>query len=363
MPLNFLKKFAGSKTVIGVDIGTASLKIVEMKSGEGKPIFVNYGYLQSLDYLDRANAAFQTSTLNINEEAIAGHIKSLLKFSGMDTGGAVYASLPAFDSFSTLIEVPSISDKEIAESIGYQARQYIPVPLEESTLDWTKVGERVDVDGNKKTQIFLIAIPNEVIKRYQKIFKLAGLNLVSLEVENVSLARSLTMGANTPTLVMDIGSRSTSFAIAENGFLRFAGQTDFAGGSLTQAVSTALNVAVRRAEDLKRQKGLRSSPGGGPYELFTIIQPLLDVIINEGVRIKNNYEGSYKSKIKSVILSGGGANLIGIENYISKELGIPAVKANPFKNLDYPRTMDPFIGEIGPIMSVAVGLALKDVRS
>jgi len=361
--LNFLKKLVGPKTVIGVDIGTASLKIVEMKVGDAKPVFLNYGYLESLDYLDRANAAFQTSTLNINEEAIAGYIKSLLKFSGIDERGEIYASLPAFDSFSTLIEVPTISDKEIAESIGYQARQYIPVPLDESTLDWTKVGERVDEDGNKKTQIFLIAIPNVVIKRYQKIFKLAGLNLVSLEVENVSLARSLTMGAKDPTLIMDIGSRSTSFAIAENGFLRFAGQTDFAGGSLTQVVSTALNVAVRRAEDLKRQKGLKSAPGGGPYELFTIIQPLLDVIINEGIRIKNNYENSYKSKIKSVILSGGGANLLGIENYISKELSIPVAKANPFKNLDYPRTMDPFINEIGPIMSVAVGLGLKSAAS
>ncbi len=328
---------------------------VIQKQNNAKPNFLNYGYLESFEYLERSNAAFQTSTLRLGEQEIAGYLKALMKESNLEKYPVV-ASLPSFSTFTTLLEVPTISDSEIAQSIALQARQYIPIPIEDSILDWIKVGERIEEDGTKKTQLFLISVPKEVVAKYQRIFKLAGLELKYLEVEGLSLARALTSASTPPTLIIDIGSRSSVMIVAEDGLPKFINQTDFAGGSLTAAIATGLGLASRRAEEIKRRRGLTSS--GGEYELFTVLQPLLDVIVNESLRVKKNYENTYKSTIKRVVLTGGGANLPGIDKYFTKELGLPASKARPFDLVSYPESMQSFVEELGPFFSVAIGLGL-----
>ncbi len=351
------KNIFSSNTYLTIDIGTASLKMAVIKKDDkSKPQFLNYGYLESFEYLERSNAAFQTSTLRLGEQDIAGYIKALMKESNLEKH-PVIASLPSFSTFTTLLEVPTISDSEIAQSIALQARQYIPIPIEDAILDWIKVGERTEEDGTRKTQLFLISVPKEVVAKYQRIFKLADLELKYLEVEGLSLARALTSASTPPTLIIDIGSRSSVIIVAENGFPKFINQTDFAGGSLTAAVATGLGLASRRAEEIKRRRGLTSS--GGEYELFTVLQPLLDVIINESVRVKKNYENTYRATIKKVVLSGGGANLPGILRYFTKEIGLPAYKANPFDLVAYPEAMQSFVEELGPFFHIVIGLGLR----
>jgi len=221
------------------------------------------------------------------------------------------------------------------------------------------VGEKKDENGDRKQQILLVSVPNEIISRYKNIFKAAGLNLVALEIEGLSVARILTSNIAEDTLIVDIGSRSTSIYIAQNGNLKFAGQTDFAGGSLTQTISAGLNIRIRRAEDLKKMRGLSGT--GGEYELSTLMMPLLDVIINEAVRVKNNFEKNYNEKVASVILSGGGANLLGIEKYFEDQIGLPTKKADPFSKITYPPEMEPIIKDLGPHFVVALGLGVKQV--
>ena len=166
---SFFKKLAGSRTRLGVDIGTASIKIAEVYHGDNGPTLKNYGVLESLDYLERGNAAFQTSTLHADEQMIARNLRVLMRESGIEPGEAV-ASLPSFSAFTTLIEVPVLTDEELAGSMVLHAKQYIPLPITETTLDWTKVGERIDEDGNKKLQIFLVSIPNNDVQSVKKIF-------------------------------------------------------------------------------------------------------------------------------------------------------------------------------------------------
>jgi len=198
---NFLRKILPPSTYLGVDIGTTSLKVAEIKkSGQGKPELLNYGYLESLDYLERANAAFQTSTLRVEEESLAKFLRALMKQSGI-APAPVVGSISAFSVFSTLIEVPALPDEDIKKSMPLQAKQYVPMPINEVALDWMKVGERVAEDGSRMTQILLISIPVDIIARYDRIFKAAKLELSALEVESVSMARSLTLGAPDPVLL------------------------------------------------------------------------------------------------------------------------------------------------------------------
>jgi sulfite exporter TauE/SafE len=234
----------------------------------------------------------------------------------------VTASLSSFSAFTTLLELPVMSDREISQSISYQAKNYIPLPISSVTIDWVKVGEKVMPDGSKKQQVFLISVPNEQVEKYTYIFKQAGLTLQALEIESMSSARALTAGIENPMVIIDIGGRSTAIAVAQGGMLKFAGQTDFASGSLTQALSTALNIGSRRAEDLKRQSIFLG--GGGERELSTIMLPIVDVIINEAKRIIASFESGYQDKVAGILLCGSGANMHGLDSYIASQIGLPA---------------------------------------
>ena len=194
--------------------------------------------------------------------------------------------------------------EDTAKAVVFQARQYIPLPVSEVTIDWLKVGEREDEEGTKKQQILLISVPNERIKSYRSIFKAAGLKLVALEIESFSLARALVGSDPTPTIMADIGGRSTNIAIVDQGFWKYNGRTDFASGSLTQAIASSTNIDIRRAEELKKRRGLLGT--GGEYELSTLMIPFLDVIIEEVRRVRDAYEKECQGKIERVILAGGG---------------------------------------------------------
>jgi len=335
--------------VIGVDIGTTSIKIVEL--GKDKRL-LNYGILETSGYLERFNTAIQTSTLNLFEQEVVNYLRILLRRMKIDPRRReAIVSLPSFSAFTTLIEMPLMSDADTTKTMSVHVKQYVPMPISSVTLDWMKVGERSDEDGNRKQQLFLIAIPTVQIENYKRIFKTVGLKLVALEIEGLSLVRILSLEKSGPILVVDIGSRSTALSIVENGFLKFSNQTDFAGASLTQSLASGLNIAARRAEQIKRQKGLSAMNSGAERELSTQLLPILDVIINEAKRVKGN--------CVAVVLSGGGANLLGIEKYFSQQIELPVSKIDALSAVGYSENIEPIRGDLGPLLAVAIGLGLR----
>ncbi|PIR89583.1 MAG: hypothetical protein COU07_01655 [Candidatus Harrisonbacteria bacterium CG10_big_fil_rev_8_21_14_0_10_40_38] len=356
--MSFLNSITGQRSLLGVDIGTTSIKVAEVGMQDKKLHLVNYGILETYSYLERFNEAFQTSSLKLSDNYIASHLKLLLSKMGDHTKSAVF-SVPAFSVFSTLIEVPTASDSEIKKYIELQGKQYIPLPLETVTIDWVKVGEKSVSDGASKQQVLLISIPNENIEKYKNICRLTGLRLDSVEVDGMSLARSF--GDSTPksTLCIDIGGRSTSLSIVSKGFLKYSGQIDFSGGSITQAIANGLGISQRRAEDLKKQKGI--GEGAAEHELSTIILPILDVIIYEAKKLVSNYETSYQEKVEGAFVTGGGSNLIGLPQYFTEHLEMPIVQANVFSNIAVPEILKSMSGGIGSLLGVSVGLSLKDL--
>jgi type IV pilus assembly protein PilM len=347
---------------LGVDIGTASIKAVELEASttSGLPRLKNYGILESYSHLDRLNTAIQTSSLKMLENETAELLKTLLNKMRPQAKTAI-ASIPSFSAFTSLLDVPFLPPQELAQAMRYQAQVFVPLPLNEVAIDWVPVGEYTDEKGARKQQVFLISVPNEVVNKYQTVFRAAGLSLKALEIEGLSLARVLTSGDPTTTLLVDIGARSTAIGVAEKGLLKYSAQTDFSGSSLTQAVANGLSVSVRRAEDLKKQKGLLGQ--GGEYGLSTLMLPFLDVILSEVKRVKDIYEKNYNGKVERVILAGGGANLLGIEKYASLQLGLPVIKADPWKRIEFPPEAAPLLAEVGAPLTVAIGLGLRQFIS
>lgn len=353
-PFNFLQK----DSYLGVDIGTTSIKMVDVKPGSKSPIVTNYGYLESSGYLARANQALQTSGLKIFETDIIELLKTLVKEMGTSTKDVI-ASLPPFEVFTTMLDFPAMDPKEIEKALVYQAKQYVPLPLSEVALDWMKVGDYQDEKGFTHQKVLLISVPKEEIQKYQRIFNAAGLRLHALEIESLSVAR-IFGGDPTPTIIVDIGSRSTNIIFMEKGVLAWSVQSDIAAASLTQALASSLGINPLRAEELKKERGITGT--GANYELSTIMLPFLDAILNEVKKAKYTYHQQFPTgqEAERIILTGGGANLLGIEKYFEKELGVPAVKATPFSRFEYPQDILPFVSELNPLMNVALGLGMKE---
>jgi len=344
---------------LGVDIGTNSIKVTEVKQGKQLPALVNYGFLQSNSHLIRNNDVIQSSNLKLSTDEVSRLLKLLINKMRPSTTEVV-ASLPTFSVFMTVLDFPDMSSSDLEKSLTFQARQHIPLPISEVAIDWMTVGERQDEQGFKFSQVLLISVPKELIQKYREIFKSAGLNLKSLEIESLSLIRGAIGADPTPSLVLDIGSHSTNITFVEKGQIKFNSQSDYAGASLTQALASSLNINPLRAEELKRQHGLLSS--GPTQELSTIMTPFLDVIINEVKKAQYNYESQFPGtpKIERMVVSGGGASLAGIDKHLETEFALPVIHANPFVKFEYPPEIEPLIRELNPLFNISLGLTLKE---
>lgn len=356
-PFSSLKR-AISPSYLGVDIGTTAIKAVEVRKGEQLPAVVNYAAIESRSHLLRPSSVIQTSNLKMFDSQVADLLRTLIQKMKPQTKNVV-ASLSTFNAFTTIIDFPEMEPEELSKAISYQARQYIPVPISEVAVDWIKVGEYQDAKGFKHQHILLISVPNEQIARFKNIFASVGLTLAALEIETLSLVRSAIDGDQSSTLLIDIGSRSTNIIFADKGQLLFSAQSDFAGTTLTQALAQSLSINPMRAEELKRERGIIAE--GPSREIATIMLPMLDAIVSEVRKAMFTYESRFAQppKIERVLLAGGGANLAGLEKYMSGVFNVPAKKIEPFVRFEYPQALQPILPELNPTFGVALGLALR----
>lgn len=341
---------------MGVDIGTSSIKIAEiLKKGDSFRL-ANYGILETKSYLEHPNQAIQTSSLRIVEKDAAELLKTMLREIKPKTRTAI-ASIPAFVSFVTPIEMPLMKPDETSKAVAFEARQLIPLPPSEVTLDWLKIEEFQGSRGQSMQRILLMGVPNEIVRKYKTIFKTADVKIAAFEIESLALVRALAGADNVLTLSVDIGAEATNILVSENGVLKYNGVTDYGGIYITQAVGRSLGVSSMRAEELKRRRGLTGT--GGEMELSTLIVPFLDVIIQECRHVVDVCERRYGKRAEKLILTGGGANLLGIEKYFVSQLNLPLGQAPQLSNLVYEPDLEPARKGLDNALLVAIGLAKR----
>ncbi len=331
--------------ILGVDIGTTSVKIVELaRASQGKVELTNYGELKG-------------GKLSTQEAADA--IKKIMSAADILPGNATM-SIPIFSGFSTVISLPPMSEQELAQAITYEAKKYIPLPLAEVQFEWVRLnpvatGSFDSAQGRSETEVLVVAVTNELINRYHEIARLSALRLKYVEFDIFSLARTLLGERDVAALIIDIGSRGTILSIVENGWPLFTRTLDVAGVEFSKVLSKSLGVDMARAEDLKKQKGIEAGDG--------VLFPLIDSIILEGKRMTDDYTRKRKRVIAKIVLSGGSAQMPGLIKYAVKSFGRESVIGFPFRDIIYPEALDGTLRELGPSYAVAVGLALREFKS
>lgn len=372
--ISSLFKTKSVSSYLGIDIGTGSIKIVELENVGGRPRLVTYGLVEVATNLahDDAQSALE-KTANI--------LKDLLKRAHARSGAAI-AALPNFSVFSSVISLPSLGQKEMAEAVQWEAKKFVPMPIENVVLDWKvldapaaagatppaedkekTVPAPASPDAEKKmTKILLTAAPKHLVGRYVSISKLAGLTLLSLETESFALARSLVGNDSAPVLVADVGSLTTDLTVVEGGVPVLLRSIDVGGQTVTRAIADSLGIDPERAEQFKRDVGMGPAVGGGDAGVGQIISQAFAAVINEMKYSLSLYQGQGSRKIEKILVTGGSAWLPSLPDFLGQSLGIKAYVANPWARLSYPKDLTEVLDALSPRMAVAVGLAMREIE-
>lgn len=358
-----------SKKFLGIDVGTAAVRLVQL-SKNGKRINLDtYGEFNARHYFEQGRETSpSTSSSKLTDQQIADIIKTLTKAAGATSKYATL-SLPSLSTFTTVITVPKMSPKELAHAVPFEAKQYVPLPISEVILDWhiinTKHISAPSAAGSaphdiEQYEIFVAAFPKELIDKYARITRLAGLDLRALELETFSLVRAaVDRRYPTPVALIDLGANASNISIVKNGFVHATHNFDISGATLTNALAASLQIDLKRAEELKSRQGLLGQ--SGEEEISKILTPLVDLIMNESERIMATYTRKTNEKITKIVLSGGSANLPGIVERFVGRFGIETSLINPFETMTYPATLMRTLKEIGPHFAVATGLAMREL--
>jgi type IV pilus assembly protein PilM len=345
------------KSFLGIDIGTSSIKVVQLKKEEDKFELETYGEISTVGYVERLNESFQSSSLKTIEAVTREMVKLAINKAHVDTKNTVMA-IPVFSSFTSAIEMPEMTEKELAQAVEFEARKYIPISSAEVELDW-----KIIENGKKGKRILLIAVPKEVINKYIRIADSLGLRITALELESFSFVRSLMNGDPGSACILDIGARTTSLTIVDKSAIQMSHGLDIAGAEMTKILASSLGVAFKRAEDFKLLHGIDNAEtknGDEKKEIKTALLTLIDEILNESERMINEYQSKTGRKIEKLILNGGSAQMDGLKEYIEERLKIKTFIADPWSKIIYPKELEKTLKEIGPQFSVAVGAAMRE---
>ncbi len=358
---DFFKKAPSS--FLGVDIGTTGMRLVELKKEGSNAILENYGHLESEDYLSLGGPGNNklANNTNLSHSKIVKDLSEVINAMGI-AAKKIIMSIPIASAFSSVISLPSIPDSEIDKAVNFEARRYIPIPLDEVSFGWSLINKPSGdpkIKGEKKgIKVLLVAIPKDITMKYSSIAQALGLDLISLETESFPLARSLADGEKGVFTIVDIGSKTTSITVVENGVVLASHNVSSVGGvQITNVLSHGFNVDLKRAESLKRDIGLKFS--GTDKKVSEIMMPIVSVISADIRKINETYSRDNKREVTKVILTGGSANLPGIVQFLGKDLKVNVEIGNPWKNISYNEMLKPKLIEIAPRFSIAIGLALR----
>lgn len=345
---------AGGTGVVGIDIGSSSIKVVELKEDKGVVTLSTYGEVQLGPYANKELG--QSVQLESGEEQAA--LVDVIRESAVKSRDAVF-SMPLSSSFVTNVSIEADADADLAALVRVEARKVIPASLSEVTLDWAEVEVTKSEEKLSQTphrNVLIAAIQNSARERFKVLLQFAGFKQPPTEIECFSTIRSLFTSDDQDVVIIDIGATSSKLYIARKGLLMRMHRIRAGGAIATKQISQAMSIDFEEAEILKHAADA-SAPNFA--ELKRVHNVSYDRAFREFRQVLREYEMKTGITFSEVHLSGGGALFPGIENHLATALDREVVKANPFSKVAYPAFMEDVMKEIGPSFTVALGAALR----
>lgn len=355
-------------SVVGIDIGSSSVKAVQLRKEGGRAILETYGELATGPYDDRSIG----QAASLNPEAMSRLLKDLFREANITTKLASIA-IPLRSCLLKTIELPEAPMAQLAATIPIEARKYIPVPINEVTIDWSILPKQAmreaynataddspHVEPRPKVEALIVAIHNDILAQYSNISKQAELTTKFFEIETFSAIRAVFAGELVPVVIVDIGAGSTKVAIIDYGVVRLSHTINKGSQDITVAVSRSLSVDFTKAEEIKRQIGLVEHVEG--TEISTTISSIVEYIFSEVNSVLSDYQRRERRAVSKVVLIGSGALLRGIGEIAKKTFSVPVMMGNGFSKVETPVFLTEIISEVGPAFTVSTGLALRHLQ-
>ena len=375
---NIFKSFSsqmsgsGDASVIGLDIGASSAKIVQLRASRGVAILETYGEIALGPYAQQPIG----KAVKLAPEKMAEALRDLMREANV-TSRSGGISIPFSGSLISIIDLPNVDDASLKQIVPIEARKYIPIPVSEVTLDWFVIpkeeGEQSAFDQVKEKtelqkkgrEVLMVAIHNSLLQQYQTTMTDAGITANFYEIEIFSAIRSSLGHGLAPYMVVDIGAATTKMYIVERGIVRLTHLITVGGQQMTEVLARSLEWEFEKAERVKRERGLIDSTAYSVDENDRIKAALLSTltrIFTEINRVLLSYGERYNKNVSRVVLMGGGASLPGLEVVAHQSLSTDVEIANPFGHTEAPAFLESVLREIGPGFSVAVGVVLRKLK-
>jgi type IV pilus assembly protein PilM len=349
--------FGSKKGLVGVDIGSSAVKAVELKVGgkggdeyqllniglEGLPpeAIVDGAIMDSGAVIDALQNLFQDNRIKTTDCA-----------TGV-SGNAVIVKK---------ISLPQMSEEELAESIHWEAEQYIPFDIQDVQLDY-EVVEGGEASGNM--DVLLVAVKKDKISEYTSAITQAGRNPIVVDVDVFALQNCYEVNyvpePGRVVALLNIGASIMNVNVVRDGSSVFNRDIAVGGNQYTDAIQKDLNLSFEQAEALKHGEQV---DGASPESLAPILQAVSENITTEIQRTFDFFRAtSQDDRVDKIYLSGGAAKVHGLRDLLTNRLDAPVELLNPFLNVRYnEKDFDPdFLDDIGPSAAIAVGLAVRRV--
>jgi len=381
--------FNKTKSYLGVDLGAGGVKIVELREEKKRPVLFTYGYtLQAQDVHRLLPSREKQMSDLVESKDVTGVVKSgkpqekiLIDESRVGAYAAALkavcakaktiskvavGSLPVSAVFHAIVTMPVVKKEDFERIVRAEVKKLLPYPLEEMVLDIQKLSDGLD---GKSGRVVVNAVPKALVSFYSKVFKQAGLELDSLEPESVALARSLIGRDTATTLLVDIGAERTNFFIVDKAVPITHHSIELGGQRINKILETNWGIEAEMVEQAKRDLFglLITNPSNPPIsreKFLELFNPIVEPIAKEieySLELYLRQSENENKRAEKVILTGGGALFPYLSEYIADKFKLKCYIGDPWGRVVYQEGLKPILRSIAPRMSVAIGLALRNV--
>ena len=345
--------FSKKKDLVGIDIGSSSVKLVQLREQKGAWQLLNVGTMPL------PAEAIVDNTL-MDSTAIVDAVKNLGKSLSVKIKEAA-CSISGNTVIIRKIKLPAMLPEELEDQIKWEAEQYIPFDINDVNIDFQIL--EPDEDDPTRMNVLLVASKKEIINDYVNVFAESGFKLVIVDVDSFAVQNAFELnyesGPEEVVALINIGASILNLNIVKGGISLFTRDVQMGGNLFTEELQKQFALSGDEAErvkltgDFPDQEKLRG--------VMARINETLSIEVRRSLDFYNTTAG--EGKVGKVYLSGGAAKTAMLAEAIQDKLGVPVEMLDPFRKITYgEKEFDPeYLREIGPLVTVALGLATRRV--
>ena len=331
-----------------LDIGTSALRLIQL-SGTSQKGF----RLEHFAYVP-VDPRITQDTSEIGQRKLGEIILGAIKQAGVKTKN-VAIGLPAGKTYTTVIEVPNQTEKELKHTVKYQLDQYVPMAVEEAEIDYTVLGP--SPNDPSKAEVLLTSTAMDYAESSMEMIEKLGLNVIAQEPEPIAMARSLApVGSMDARIIVDLGEFSTDIVVVYKGAPRLVRSVPGGLSALVNAVSTMLNVREDQARRFILKFGLAQDKLDG--QVFKALDANLAMFAQELVKSVRFFQNKYVgAPVQNIVLSGFAGVIPLIAEYIEVKTNVQTIQGNPWQMVQVTPDQQQALITVASEFAVAIGLA------